>query len=231
VLTIRSYDSPTSTITVKVGTANQEKTFYIDRELVVRSSKWFRTALSGEWKEADGSVTLEEQDPKLFETYAQWLYSGDVYSGKDQALVDTPDHKSWDTEWDRLFQLHYLSVYYQDIGFGNATLDAMLEKFMSTKRFPIGYASQIYENTFEGSKLRALYVDFHVSLGLCKALLKKSNDEDGAPYEFLHDVINEVAMQGHTFSELKGEYCVKFEFPCFYYHEHKSLPLSHRCML
>jgi len=216
---------------VEVGADPKQKCLYIDRELLVCSSKWFKTALSGKWREACGTIVLPEQDVELFEVYTQWLYSGDMYSGKDQALVDTPDHKSWDMEWDRLFQLHYLSVYYQDPGFGNATIDAMLEKFMSTKRFPIGYASQIYEQTFEGSKLRALYVDFHVSLGLCKALMKKSNDEEGAPYEFLLDVINEVANQGHNFSELKGEYCIKFEFPCFNYHEHTDFPQSERCMV
>ncbi|GAB7338628.1 hypothetical protein MBLNU457_5361t1 [Dothideomycetes sp. NU457] len=66
-----SYDNPTSKTTVMVGTGDQQKTYHLDRELVVKSSKWFRIALSGDWNEASGIITLEEQDPTLFETYAQ----------------------------------------------------------------------------------------------------------------------------------------------------------------
>lgn len=54
----------------------QQASFYVHRNLICKSSSFFKAALSGSFKEAtEGKVILPEDDPDVFEQFVQWVYT------------------------------------------------------------------------------------------------------------------------------------------------------------
>lgn len=52
--------------------------FEIHKTLVCGESDFFKAALNGNFKEADGTITLPEQDPATFKSFVYWLYTGSL---------------------------------------------------------------------------------------------------------------------------------------------------------
>lgn len=81
--------------TVLVGP--DAKPFNVHEELLTLHSPFFRAALTGNFKEAeDKTVTLKEEDPKIFEFFVHWLYYNCLPDkDSDPALLEL-----WDCEGD-----------------------------------------------------------------------------------------------------------------------------------
>lgn len=52
--------------------------FDIHKALVCSQSDFFKAALTGNFKEADGTIALPEQDPTTFRYFVYWLYTGSL---------------------------------------------------------------------------------------------------------------------------------------------------------
>lgn len=54
-----------------------EVEFYIHPSVLERSSEFFKVALKSYWTEGqENEISMPDDDPDLFKTYAAWLYSG-----------------------------------------------------------------------------------------------------------------------------------------------------------
>ena len=56
----------------------EKKRFEIHQGLVCSRSEFFKAAFTGNFDEADGSLTLPEQDPATFKYFVHWLYTGNL---------------------------------------------------------------------------------------------------------------------------------------------------------
>ena len=67
-----------SLVTVLVAQEPENQWLNIHKNLVCSVSDFFSAALTGSFKEADGTITLPEQDPETFKYFIHWLYTGDL---------------------------------------------------------------------------------------------------------------------------------------------------------
>lgn len=63
-------------VTVLVGP--EKDYFAIHKTLVCGQSDFFKAALTGNFKEADGTIALPERDPATFKYFVYWLYTGSL---------------------------------------------------------------------------------------------------------------------------------------------------------
>ena len=64
-----------------VGTGAASKTWHLPKELLVKTSAFFDTALNGGFAEATSkTITLPEESPDAFALFVQWLYVGEFIS-------------------------------------------------------------------------------------------------------------------------------------------------------
>lgn len=62
-----------SLVVVLVGPESQR--FDLHKGLICARSDFFRAALNGHFKEAEGKIELPEQDPETFKYFVNWLYT------------------------------------------------------------------------------------------------------------------------------------------------------------
>lgn len=63
-------------VTVFVGP--EKECFGVHKTFVCGQSDFFKAALTGHFKEADGTIALPEQDPATFKYFVYWLYTGSL---------------------------------------------------------------------------------------------------------------------------------------------------------
>lgn len=169
---------------------------------------------------------LPEDDVTLFQIYRMFLYSGNICSiGEgDQLRPDNGRAQAHpDAEWTRLAHLYIFGKGIGDEKFANACIDAIIEKMTESDRYPTGIASEVYQFTPAGDKLRKLLVDVHVRKGLGKWVKRPHDDADG-PMEFLQDVIQGLATAGEKLYDL--DWVMPWEATTCFYHTHRG---SGRC--
>ncbi|KAM0459399.1 hypothetical protein ACHAPV_005586 [Trichoderma viride] len=168
-----------------------------------------------------GSVTLQEEDPEVFEVYQHWLYFE-----KLPVQNDSPGLEG-NIEYVQLAKAYVLGEMLLDISFKNAVLDAILIKSRSKasdghRWFPVGPAIRcIYEGTLESSAARRLLVDMYTYHGYGEWLTQWASKDD-LPKQFLLDLaIATLAKRPRPLASLapKAGACE--------YHEH--LPNSNSC--
>lgn len=72
-------------VTVIVGPESCKRTFYINQDLLIWHSEYFRVALNGRFSEGQTKVVrLEEDDPSAFERFVRYLFQNPC-SGRDDA--------------------------------------------------------------------------------------------------------------------------------------------------
>lgn len=131
--------------TIYVG--DQVEPFIVHHALITASSDYFAKALNGQFKEKDGIVRLEGQDPATFTLYVQWLYSASAFMGVGcRTCLDQ----------------HILGNYIQDRGYKNALNDKLIDHLARKKQFPIALAQQAWESLPESSPFLTLLVDIWV---------------------------------------------------------------------
>lgn len=163
-------------------------------ELLPETAKFYINGQSG----ASGLYQLPDEDVDTFNTYRLFLYTGRIYTVHPEN-IERPDNGRQEThndaEWVKLAYCYFFGLLVKDDRFTNACISAIVEKVKETERFPSGIASDVYEYTTEGDKLRKLIVDLHVWFGKGSCIKKPHEDADG-PKEFLQDVINGLALAG-----------------------------------
>lgn len=114
-------------------------------DLVCHLSSFFKAALSRGFKEAEEKrVTLKEDDPAVFQVFVVWLYTGEIKQLKT---------------WGDLLQLAWILG--DKLGAPAFQNCAMIKLITPSGAFPWHpqIVEHVYNNTTEGSLLRAASVD------------------------------------------------------------------------
>ncbi len=78
-------DSSLYATVVYVMVGPQHKKYGIHQGLLCHVSAYFSGALTGNFKEAqEGVINLEDEDPKIFDRFNSWLYTGSVLSENEE---------------------------------------------------------------------------------------------------------------------------------------------------
>lgn len=141
-------------ISVVVGKGDRSRTFHVYEGLLKHCSAYFRSALRPEWKEGDTKIiNLTEDNVKVFESFSCWLYTKSLYYTLE-ANGSSP----------LSFEL-IIEVYIFADARGIPSSPTPLSIFSSRRarrsgitRHPI-CNNHVCDNTMEGSKLRAFFVD------------------------------------------------------------------------
>ncbi|KAF3007879.1 hypothetical protein E8E13_010949 [Curvularia kusanoi] len=178
--------------TVLVG--EERKRFIVHKDLLTYHSEFFRSALSGNFKEAaEQTVPLPEDDPDTFEFFVHWLYHKDLPM-KDNASTDllqdwTSEDNGGNLEKRNLIELHVFADRYRVEKLKVRTLEALFryvqknDVTLPSNRL-ICYA---YENMPAGSGLLTLLVD--VWCKYVEAEEWKDDDTEQLPSPFLISVL------------------------------------------
>lgn len=140
----------------------------VHKDLICKSSAFFRSALSHGWKESkEQTVRLVEEDPEIFELYIHWLYRGMI-----AAFSARPDDFGM-AQYLQMARAYVLGDKLQDDDFCDAAIDVFMEGCQQAA-WGIGCDTEIcrdevitniYDNTPESSKLRQMVVDVHTYHG------------------------------------------------------------------
>lgn len=201
-----------------------EQKFVVHKNIICKSSDFFRSACSGEWLEAqEKTVRLPERDPISFGVYLGWLYTseidardenvGDVSTPGLTYSADMPDGE-YDALIGRLIDVYSLGDMLQDDGFRNAVVDDIIRFSEATNSLPSGlWIHGIWDLVPRRSKLARLLVDYYAADYTCF-----SEDVEKIPESFVREIakvcVEERAM-------LLDKRKPRNRPKCFY-HDHKS---------
>jgi hypothetical protein len=77
-----------SIVKITVDDTDMREVFYVDKALVCARSKFFRAALNSEWKEGEeNAIALPEDDPEIFATYLELVYTGKIACKKSGVTI------------------------------------------------------------------------------------------------------------------------------------------------
>lgn len=108
-------------VTILVGRGPDARAFAVHLDHLTKSSDYFKAAMGGEWKEGDfEEISLEEDDPKVFQYYMDFLYSRGLNATKP-ASFDAAEGLLGG-----LLDAYILSDKLQDNEFGNIVMNAIL---------------------------------------------------------------------------------------------------------
>lgn len=139
--------------------------FVLQQEVLARQSDFFKAALKKEWAKRSAEdvttviICMPADYPEVFSIYAEWLYSGAIYSINNTAASQI------DTEFKELALAHILGEKLIDRTFKNAIIDAFIEKIISDRTIDPALPVLVYDNTPSPSPLRRLLVDIYVQHG------------------------------------------------------------------
>ncbi|KAF1973566.1 hypothetical protein BU23DRAFT_132900 [Bimuria novae-zelandiae CBS 107.79] len=134
----------------------EPRQFYVPRDLLRASSKFFQAATKCEWDASrDDKHTISiVSDGDAFNSYVHWLYLGTI---PRVAEDDVP--LGFDTPF--LATLYVLGEQLKDAVFKNAVLETIVHMALTNLVIPSGEAVRvIYRGTSEGSPARRLIADF-----------------------------------------------------------------------
>ncbi|KAF2122087.1 hypothetical protein BDV96DRAFT_640152 [Lophiotrema nucula] len=178
-------------IEVRVGDEASAQSFYVHQDLICASSEFFERALNGDWQEAeDKCVKLPDDEPKVFENYINWLYTGKIPIKCTTIPKGSRMSREVENEYTALCELFVFCEKLQDTKGKNASTKALyqgcLEERTGTLYFPLSPAiNVVYNGTPCTSPLRALLRDGFVN----RSAPHWFKDGDDYCKEFLYDVV------------------------------------------
>ncbi|KAK5124932.1 hypothetical protein LTR85_001122 [Meristemomyces frigidus] len=196
------------TLTVLVGETKQ--VFTVHKDIISRRSSFFKAACHERWQGASTAkdVELPTDDPELFGTYLQCVYTDTVVTHQDSGHNSNSDDDDISTLADcvmHLVKVYFLADKLGDLISCNLIIDSLIttckERGVSPRR-SASLLESVYESTPKNSPLRRLMVDYHIhhvpSLG--KGGMEFVDDVDLVPRAFLVEVLQE-------YGRLKAECC------------------------
>lgn len=209
-------------MSVLVGVATNARKFDIDLRLLSTQSQFFATMLSGPWRESQTkAVSLTDDDPDVFDVFARFIYTGDIFSSRDGDTEVYPDGSRRDWEWARLARAWVLGDKLQATTFKDAVADAICEKIVRGGKWPTTLHQIIYPNTTASARgIRRLCVDIAVAKWEVNTM--KSTLKDEAWCEFFED----VSIRLHMAQKREKAAGIDFERPGCRYHAHVAEGVS-----
>lgn len=150
-------------ITVLVGDGKKPKQFVVHKCYLTKTSDFLSAALNGAWREAkNGRINLPNVEPRAFECYIQWLYTGEV--PVEFGKQGTTNMEVAFVAYDLLMDLYMLGHFLLDAGFQNAVIDSTLKTKRETTIYPgAGSIRQIWDETPEDCTMKRLITRWWVS--------------------------------------------------------------------
>lgn len=188
---------------------------------------------------------LPDECPRIMYLYRLFLYTGTIFSKarEDKDEMDGAEHNdgaSMDAERTKLMECYVLGVHLHDERFRNAAINALVDKVEEEEEYPTGLATDVYQHTVPGDRLRRLIVDFHVWKGrgstktqcfpdeactesVVGDWLRYPHEDAHGPPDFLADVAAATKKAG---TRVLCDYVRRpWEFAlCMKYHEHFHTP-------
>lgn len=149
-----------------MGSAEQTSTVY--KEVICAKSKFFKAACSTRWAERqEKKVKLPEADPKVFQRYLSWIYSGQLeWVCSSNVTTETLHSASWDGVKEELIMM--IDLYRLGDALGDKRLHnrAMEMLVISITWGPsVAMVCLVWENTPDNSPLRKMCVNRCVARG------------------------------------------------------------------
>ncbi|KAF2479151.1 hypothetical protein BDY17DRAFT_327937 [Neohortaea acidophila] len=205
-------DVTAATITVTVGAASEQRTFYIHSGLACNHSKAI-VKLYHKPGDEGRIIRLGEDDPEAFEMFARFLYSGKVHS-RMEGDIDSDQAEVYDNEWPRLTLGWRLGDRLQSPSFKDAVVDAVCEKMQNDRRYPVSLYQDIYPHTSAGAPLRRLIVD--IAVWKWHAHNFRATEFHGSWNDFFRD----LAVRQFEIGKEGRKDPAPFSTPNCIYHEH-----------
>jgi len=179
-------------IIVRVGKTKQE--YHVHEKLLRASSEFFNNALKKEWKEGqEAAVDLLDTEPKHFEAWTKFLYTGRVFFQEQEADGMPKDLERVAAEILTWVDLYSLGDFIRDTDFRDALIDALIDWMCVMDKIPLSLSSFVYSHTTNASTHRRFAVDVHVHVwGRKQNPIKVEH-----PAEFLQDVLDAIMPDLH----------------------------------
>lgn len=189
----------------------------VHRNVILRSSEFFKRALTGNFRETSGAINehgisatelicttgvinLRDQRRELVETCVEWLYFG-IINPNDTDCKDVFDR------FEQLYDLFVVADNFQDQEFANAVMDVLLKETDSVERWPTALAAAAWSQLPESSMMRKYIKDLWVSRSCAEWFEQVSGDMIDAPKDFWVEV-----AKSHTLIRDKKEKTYKPTF-------------------
>lgn len=203
-------------ITVWVGRDTAAKKFYINPDLAIQHSGFFKAILENGSEEAGNQTirlsNLNDDVAATFEGFQSFLYSGKVVLG---GRFD--ESADYDEEWDLLTDYWLLGNSLLSTSFKDAVVDAMVHKLSLAQTVPLDVYIDMYQHSSDSAPIRKLMVDIAVHEWEEEAIATVDTDnEPTLQAEFLRDVA--VALFKVSGAQ-QAENPISVHSGC-YYHEH-----------
>jgi len=145
---------------VNVGKGEDASTFGVHETLLCQQSKFFQSALSGDWLESKTrTINLPEHSAGALELYSGWLYNRKICSRKAANVGGQL------AEFEQLIQSYVLADMIEDADFADAIIDTIVACKQVYRRSPIEHINLVYTLLPKGSPLRRLLIDMWVCEG------------------------------------------------------------------
>jgi BTB/POZ domain len=165
-----------SGVMVKISVGPRKVSWVVHQEVICQRSEFFRMAFTGGFQESEKKeMHLEEEDPRMFGHFVDWLYGKQLYCSKDHANPSEVTFKHVQ-EWLALY------VFADKISL-QALRDEALERYTVCAEGTLPCTNEIlliYQNTVEQSSLRQHAV---------KALVVEFFDQGLEDFDFISDAI------------------------------------------
>ncbi|OQN96525.1 hypothetical protein B0A48_17099 [Cryoendolithus antarcticus] len=141
----------TDILEVRVDTPSAPKIFWVHRDAICKTSKFFNAATSERWATADDkSIKLPGEDANVFAKYLHWVYHDEI--SIEATYLDPTD----------LVKFYSLADSLDDVAARNRTTDILLDAWLS--KVPKQECTwEVFEMTPPTSKLRLLVVHFYLA--------------------------------------------------------------------
>jgi hypothetical protein len=149
-------------ISVRVRAELGHTDFTVHGELICGSSEFFRNALSREWRESkERLVKLPSRQPKAFQLYVQWLYTGRLHLSPRSVEANST------TERTNIKEGYLLADYLQDTKYKDTLVDALRDwiKAASTVQrelMVVDLTHTMFSETPAEASMRTILVDVAV---------------------------------------------------------------------
>ena len=169
-------------MTFKIGTTNEQQTFRMNRNRLVKHSNFFKTTLAmiadrventalvkhedesadpeveDSFKVDGGMLTFDDMSANAFDCFFRFLSSGAVaFGNKDKAEQDNEGTE--EADFDDIVQCWALGEKLQSTSFKDAVTDVLISKVVAKQAHPTTMHEGIYPVSTSQSAIRMLLVD------------------------------------------------------------------------
>ncbi|KAI4763312.1 hypothetical protein E4T52_08027 [Aureobasidium sp. EXF-3400] len=195
------------TAQIIVGSGENIKSFHVHKKLLCDSSTYFKAALNNGFAETmDQVITLDDEDPAIFSTFALWLYEGKL----NKATM--PPEKLRGSALDFLLRLYILANKRGILDLANDTI-TMLASYWMRVEVDWSRVKWVFPLVSRTNKLYELILDNAVMEMKDQKDISTRLDNADLPKEVLVDLVH----KGNLFPKAFKGHASCFEAICHYH--------------